>query len=157
MTEEEIETVVEQYLRSKRLFKPHDLTLVNVSRDKLLLDIFSNGKGKKEELLEGQFMGTNKVVSRIIDNTTACYKISTCDKRPIIRSVLHFGLQPTFRLFTITQRRHTEPDFCQRRPSQESQGHIHIRLRNFQPQHRHSCRGTQEGMRVFYNRATRPA
>lgn len=102
LTEEEIKTIVDQYLTSKRLFKPHDLNLVNVSRDKLLLDIVSNGKGKKEELLEGQFMDTNKMINRIISNTTACYKISTCDKRPIVRSVLYFGLQPTSGLFTIT-------------------------------------------------------
>ena len=128
MTEEEIKTVVDQYLTSERLFKPRDLSLVNVSREKLLLDIVSNKEGRGAELVEGKFMDTNKVIKKIINNTTACYKISTCDKRPIIRSVLYFGLEPTFGLFTIAQRRHTKPDFCQRRSSQQSQDHIHIRF-----------------------------
>ena len=102
MTEEEIKTVVDQYLTSKRLFKPHDPNLVNVSRDKLLLDIVLNREGKGGKLLEGKFMDTNEVTDRIVKNTTACYKISTSGRRPIIRSVLYFGFQPTFSLFMVT-------------------------------------------------------
>lgn len=102
MTEEEIKAVTNQHLTSKRLFKPHDLNFVDVFKDKLLLDIVSNGeKGKGAELLEGKFMDTDKVIKKIISSTKACYKISTFGGRPIIGSVLYFGLQPTLGLFII--------------------------------------------------------
>jgi hypothetical protein len=94
LTEEEIKTVIDLYLTSKRLFKPHDPNLINVSQDKLLLGIVLNGEeGKRAGLLEGRFMATDKVINKIVSNTKAYYKISTCDRRPIIRSVLYFGPQ----------------------------------------------------------------
>ena len=93
MTEEEVKTAIDQYLTSKRLFKPHDPKFVNVSRDKLLLDIVLSGDGGKEaKLLEERFMKTDEVISRIIGGTKACYKISAHDRHPIVRSVLDFGL-----------------------------------------------------------------
>jgi len=90
LTEEEIKTITNQYLTSKRLFKPHDPTFVNVAQDKLLLDIVLTGKkGDGAKLLEKRFMNTDEVISRIVNNTKAWYKISTGDKRhPIIRLVL---------------------------------------------------------------------
>ena len=75
------------------MFKPHDPKFVNVSRDKLLLDIVLNGEGDKEaKLLEEKLMKTDEVINRIIGGTKACYKISAHDRRPIVRSVLDFGL-----------------------------------------------------------------
>ena len=93
MTEEEIKGIINQYLTSKRLFKPHYPEFVNVAQDRLLLDTVLNGKKEnKTELLEKKFMHTNEVINRIVNATKACYKISTGDRQPIIRSVLRSRL-----------------------------------------------------------------
>ena len=102
MTEEEIKTVIDQYLMSNCLFKPHDPEFVNVSQDRLLMDIVLNGKeGGGAELLEEKFVGTDELINTIVSSTKAWYKISTGGKKPIIRSVLHFALRPTLRPFMI--------------------------------------------------------
>ena len=86
MTEEEIKTIVNQYLTSKRLFKPQDPKFINVAQDRLLLDTVLNGKkAGKEELLENKFMNTNEAINRIVNTTRLWYKISTGDRQPIIR------------------------------------------------------------------------
>ena len=104
MTEEEVKTIIGRYLASKCLFKPHDPKFVNVSRDKLLLDIVLNREGGEEvELLEGNFMKTDEAINRIISGTKACYKISAHDRRPIVKSVLDSGFQPTLGLFGIIE------------------------------------------------------
>ena len=93
MTEEEIKSMINQYLTSKRLFKPHYPEFVNVAQDRLLLDTILTGKENREELLEKKFMHTNEVINRIVNTTKACYKISTGDGQSIIRSVLRFRLR----------------------------------------------------------------
>ena len=134
MTEEEIKAIVGQYFTSKSLFNLDDPKLVDVSRDRLLLDIVLNGKeGKRTELLGKKFMNTNEVINRIVNSTKVWYSISTGDKRPIIRSVLRFWLPPTRGLFKITQGRCTEPSFRQRRSSPQSHDHIHIWFPDFRP------------------------
>jgi len=91
MTEEEIKTVVNRYLTSKRLFKPQDPKFVNVAQDRLFLNTVLNGKEVgKAELLENKFMNTNEAINRIINSTKSWYRISTADGQPIIRSVLRF-------------------------------------------------------------------
>jgi len=88
LTEEEIKTTINQYLTSKRLFKPHDPTLVKVAQDKPLLNILLNGKkGAGGELLEKGFMNTDEVIRRIVNSTKPWYKVSTGNGRPIIRLV----------------------------------------------------------------------
>jgi len=84
LTEEEIKVTTEEYLVSRHLFKSHDPNLVNVSQDKLLLDIMLNGEeGKGTELLKGKCMETNGVINAIVSDNKACYKISTCDSHGI--------------------------------------------------------------------------
>ena len=101
MTEEEIKALINQYLESKRLFKPHDRKLVNVARDRLLLNTVFGGKEvNKAELVENEFMNTNEVINRIVNSTTAWYKVSAGGGQPVIRSVL--GFASTFCLLTVT-------------------------------------------------------
>lgn len=93
-TEEEVKTIINQYLTSKCLFKPDDPKFVNVAQDRLLLDTVLNGKeGGRAGLLEKKFMNTNEVINRIINSTKSWYKVSTGDKQPIIRLVLRFRHQ----------------------------------------------------------------
>ena len=85
--------MVDKYLTSKRLFKPHDPKFVNIAQDRLLLDTILNGnEGNRAELVEKKFMNTNEVINRIINGTKAWYKISAGDRQPIVRSVLRFWL-----------------------------------------------------------------
>ena len=93
MTEDEIKTIINQYITSKRLFKPHDPELVNVAQDRLLLDTVLNGKEvDRAKLLEKKFMGTKEVINGIANSTKPWFKISAGDRQPIIESVLCFWL-----------------------------------------------------------------
>jgi len=83
--------MVNQYITSKRLFKPEDPKFINVAQDRLLLDTLSNGKeAGRAELLKNKFMNANEAINRIVQSTKAWYKISNGDREPIIRSVLGF-------------------------------------------------------------------
>lgn len=87
MTEEEVKTVVNQYLTSNNLFKPRDSNTVDVSQDRLILDIVSNGReADKADLLQKKFVDVNAVIKKVVNSTKAWYKISTGDRQPIIRS-----------------------------------------------------------------------
>ena len=91
MTEEDIKTIIGQYLTLKSLFNPDDPRLVNVSQDSLLLDILSNGNGGKgAQLVGGKFIKTGEVISRIVNSKRAWEKVSTGDKLPVVGSVLRF-------------------------------------------------------------------
>ena len=87
MTEEEIKSVVNQYLTSNNLLKPRDSNTVDVSQDRLILDIVSNGReADKADLLQKKFVDVNVVIKKVVNTTKAWYKISTGDRQPIIRS-----------------------------------------------------------------------
>ncbi|KAF9649472.1 hypothetical protein BDM02DRAFT_3230271 [Thelephora ganbajun] len=85
LTKEGIKIVINQYLTSKHLFKPHDPGFVDITQDGLLLDTLLNGKEEdRPGLLEKKFMSTDEVVNRITNSTKAWYKISTGSRQPII-------------------------------------------------------------------------
>jgi hypothetical protein len=86
--------MINQYLASNRLFKPHDPKFTNLAQDRLLLETVLNGKeGVRAGILENKFMNTKEVINRIVNSTIAWYKISTGDGRSIIRSVPRFRPQ----------------------------------------------------------------
>ncbi|KAF9783951.1 hypothetical protein BJ322DRAFT_1109804 [Thelephora terrestris] len=85
LTVEEIKTVVNKYLISRKLFNPDDQSSVNVAEDKFILDIVSNGKeNKRVELLKRKFMGTNDVIGHVISSGTQWYKLSSGNRQTII-------------------------------------------------------------------------
>lgn len=92
-TEDDIKTITTQYLASKHLLKPRDQDSVNVTKDKLLLDILSNGKkADRIKLLEKRFMDINDVVQQVFRSTKPWYEISTGGGQPIVRSAFHSSL-----------------------------------------------------------------
>lgn len=92
MTEEEVRTLTDQYLVSKRLFKLRDPEFVDLARDRLLMDTVLCGKGGvRAGLLKERFMNVNEVINRVVNSTKPWYKISTGDGRLIVTgSVLRF-------------------------------------------------------------------
>jgi hypothetical protein len=85
LTEEEIGTLVNQYLMSRNPPKLHGQQSINVAQDKLLLDTVSSGKSDEAGILEKKFMDIDEVTKRVVNSTKAWYKISVGDKKPIIR------------------------------------------------------------------------